>query len=92
MMGADAGKMLSEGLTRVMQMPPAQRRMAVKDFATQIDQQFRQMQGLPGPRRAEQMTAMRPVYEGAMRTYKGLTPDQRREFKPIVDVFTRWMR
>jgi hypothetical protein len=91
-MGNDAEKMLSEGLTRVMQMAPPQRQMAVKDFALQLDQQFRQIQNLPGPRRSEQMAAMRPVYEGALRTDKGLTPDQRREFKPIIDVFTRWMR
>ena len=38
------------------------------------------------------MNGMRPVYQGAMRTYGGLTPDQRREFQPIVDVFKRWMR
>jgi len=91
-MGANASKMLSEGLNRVMQMAPAQRRLAVKDFAAQLDQQFRQMQTLPVPRRSEQMAAMRPVYEGAMRTYNGLTPDQRGEFKPIVEVFNRWMR
>jgi hypothetical protein len=90
--GTDAAKMLSEGLTRVMQMAPPQRQMAVKDFATQLEQQFRQIQNLPGPRRSEQMAAMRPVYEGALRTDKGLTPDQRREFKPIIDVITRWMR
>ena len=91
-MGSDAAKMLSLGLTQVMKMPPAQRKLAVKDFATQLDQQFRQMQGLTVPQRSEQMAAMRPVQEGAMRTYKGLTPDQQREFKPIIEVFNRWMR
>jgi hypothetical protein len=90
--GNDAAKMLSQGLTQVMKMPPAQRKMAVKDFATQLDQQFRQIQGMTAARRSEQMAAMRPVYEGAMRTYVGLTPDQRREFEPIVEVFNRWMR
>ena len=91
-MGGNAAKLLAEGLTRVMQMAPPQRQLAVKDFATQLEQQFRQIQNLTGSRRSEQMAAMRPVYEGALRTDKGLTPDQRREFKPIMDVFTRWMR
>jgi hypothetical protein len=87
-----AAKMLGEGMARVMQMPPAQRRAAVKDFTSQIEQQFRQMQSLPGPRRTEQMAAMRPLYQAASRVYSGLTPDQRREFQPIVEVFNRWMR
>jgi hypothetical protein len=88
----NAAKMLAEGLSRVMQMPPAQRRLAVKDFAGQIDQQFRQMQALPAPRRNEQMASMRPLYQAAQRTYSGLTPDQRREFEPLITVFNRWMR
>ena len=79
-------------MARVMQMPPAQRRAAVKDFAGQIEQQFKQMQSLPGSRRTEQMAAMRPLYQAASRVYSGLTPDQRREFQPIVEVFNRWMR
>jgi hypothetical protein len=85
-------KLLSEGLLRVMQMPPAQRRNAVKDLAAQLDLQFRQMQTLPGPQRAEQMAAMRPLFQAATRTYSGLTPDQRGEFQPVMDVFKRWMR
>jgi hypothetical protein len=89
--GDDAGKMLALGLTQVMQMPAPQRQRAVKDFATQLDQQFRQMLQLPPPRRIEQMTAMRPVYQAALRTYNGLVPTQRREFQPIIDVFNRWM-
>jgi len=88
----NAAKMLGEGMTRVMQMPPAQRRAAVKDFASQIEQQFKQMQSLPGARRTEQMASMRPLYQAATRVYGGLTPDQRREFQPIVEVFNRWMR
>jgi hypothetical protein len=88
----NAAKMLGEGLARIMQMPPAQRRAAVKDFATQIDQQFRQLQALPAPRRNEQMAAMRPLYQAASRTYSGLTPELRREFQPIIEVFNRWMR
>jgi len=88
----NAAKMLGEGMARVMQMPPAQRRAAVKDFASQIEQQFKQMQSLPGPRRTEQMASMRPLYQAASRVYGGLTPDQRREFQPIVEVFNRWMR
>jgi hypothetical protein len=88
----NAAKMLGEGLARIMQMPPAPRRAAVKDFAAQIDQQFRQLQSLPGPRRNEQMAAMRPLYQAATRTYNGLTPEMRREFQPIVEVFNRWMR
>jgi hypothetical protein len=88
----NAAKMLGEGLARVMQMPPAQRRAAVKDFASQIDQQFRQMQSLPAARRTEQMAAMRPLHQAAVRTFGGLTPDQQREFRPIVEVFNRWMR
>ena len=90
--GVDAGKMLAVGLAQVMKMPPAQRQGAVKDFALQLEQQFRQMQLLPPPRRLEQMTAMRPVYQAALRTYNGLVPAQRREFQPIIDVFNRWMR
>jgi hypothetical protein len=88
----NAAKMLGEGMIRMMQMPPAQRRAAVKDFASQIDQQFRQMQSLPAARRTEQMAAMRPLYQAATRTYSGLTPDQKREFQPIVEAFNRWMR
>jgi hypothetical protein len=90
--GENAAKMLALGLTQVMKMPPAQRQSAVKDFALQLDQQFRQMQLLPPPRRLEQMTAMRPVYQAALRTYNGLVPAQRREFQPIIDVFNRWLR
>jgi hypothetical protein len=88
----NAAKMLGEGLARVMQMPATQRRAAVKDFASQIDQQFRQMQALPSARKTEQMAAMRPLYQAAVRTYSGLTPDQKKEFQPIVAVFNRWMR
>lgn len=88
----NAAKQLEEGLARVMQMPPAQRGSAVRDFAAQLEQQFRQMQALPGSRRADQMATMRPLYQAAGRTYNGLTPDQRREFQPIIDVFNRWMR
>lgn len=90
--GADAGPMLALGLTQVMKMPAAQRQGAVKDFALQLDQQFRQAQLQPPPRRLEQMAAMRPVYQAALRTYNGLAPGQRREFQPIIDVFSRWMR
>ena len=90
--GDNAAKMLALGLTQVMKMPPAQRQSAVKDFALQLDQQFRQMQLLPPPRRLEQMTAMRPVYQAALRTSNGLVPAQRREFQPIIDVFNRWLR
>jgi hypothetical protein len=90
--GDNAGKMLVRGLTRVMQMPPAQRQSAVREFALQLDQQFLQVQSLPPPRRLEQMTAMRPVYQAALRTYNGLVPAQRREFQPIIEVFSRWVR
>ncbi len=90
--GDDAGKMLALGLTQVMQMPAPQRERAVKDFANQLDLQFRQMLQLPPPRRLEQMSAMRPVYQAALRTYNGLVPAQRREFQPIIDVFSRWIR
>lgn len=90
--GDNAGKMLAQGLAQVMKMPAAQRKGAVKDFAMQLDQQFRQMQLLPEPRRMDQMQAMRPVYQAALRTYNGLVPAQRREFQPIIDVFNRWIR
>ena len=84
--------MLALGLTQVMKMPPAQRQGAVKDFALQLDQQFRQMQLLPEQSRLAQMSAMRPVYQAALRTYNGLVPAQRHEFQPIIDVFKRWIR
>ena len=60
----NAAKMLGEGMARVMQMPPAQRRAAVKDFASQIEQQFKQMQSLPGPRRTEQMASNATALSG----------------------------
>jgi len=72
-------------------MPDAQRKFAVRDFAGQLEQQFRQIQLLPAARRAEQMAGMRPICEAASRTAKGLTPQQHSEFQPILDVFTRWL-
>lgn len=91
-MGADAGKMLARGLAQVMQIPAPQRGRAVNDFAAQLDQQFRQMAQMPQQQRMQQMTAMRPVYAAALRTYNGLVPAQRREFLPIIEVFRRWLR
>lgn len=90
--GANAGGMLALGLSQVMKMPAAQRKGAVKDFALQLDQQFRQMKLMTPQRRLEQMNAMQPVYQAALHTYNGLTPAQRHEFQPIIDVFNRWLR
>ncbi len=64
----------------------------MKDLATQMEQQFRQMQSLPVARRNEQMAAMRPLYKAATQTFAGLPADARRDFEPLVNVFSRWIR
>jgi hypothetical protein len=88
---ADIARALSDGLTRVMQLDPARRGAAIRQFALQVERGLGEVNGLPAQERAHHRAQIARIYQSGMRLYRGLTPDQQREFRPFFDVLRRWL-
>jgi len=87
----DLARALSDGLTRLMQVDPAHRRGAVRQFAQQVERGLKEVSGLTPEEQVSQRTRVATVYRSGMRVFRGLTPDQQAEFRPLFDVLRRWL-
>jgi hypothetical protein len=88
----DLARSLSDGMARLMQVDPSRRGGAVRQFAQQVERGLRDLDRLPAPEQALQHTRLARVYQSGMRMYRGLTPDQQQEFRPLFDVLRRWLK
>jgi hypothetical protein len=88
---SDLARVVADGLTRVMQMDPRARRPAIRQFAQQLETRLREINDLPAAERAQQRERLDRVYHSSLRLYRGLTPDQQQEFRPLFDVLRRWL-
>jgi hypothetical protein len=88
----DLARALSDGMARLMQVEPARRGSAIRQFAQQVERGLREVDLLPVPEQSQQRTRLARVYQSGMRMYRGLTPDQQQEFRPLFDVLRRWLK
>lgn len=88
----DLARALSEGIAKLMQIEPSRRGSVVRQFSQQVERGLREVDSLPAAEQSQQRARLVRVYQSGMRMYRGLTPDQQQEFRPLFDVLRRWLR
>jgi hypothetical protein len=88
----DLAHALSDGLVRLMQVDPMRRGSAIRQFTSQFERSLRVVDGLTPLERLQQRGRLLRVYQSGLRMYRGLTPDQQQEFRPLFDIVRGWLK
>jgi hypothetical protein len=82
-------QMLTGELARLFQTNPGARSPAVRRYTARLE---RLLQGLSPAEQARRIEPLRPLIRSGLRALHGLTPDQQSDFRPVIEVFRRWIR
>lgn len=84
-------KALTRDLARLLQTDPADRVHAAQEYAARLEQMLKD--AAEGSRIVAQgrLAPLRPLFKSGLRAFGGLTPDQKAEFRPVIDLLRRWM-
>jgi hypothetical protein len=88
----DLARALSDGMARLMQVDPGRRGSAIRQFAKQVERGLHDLELLPVQEQSLQRTRLTRVYQSGMRMFRGLTPDQQQEFRPLFDALRHWLK
>jgi hypothetical protein len=80
---------LTADLARLLQTDPNVRRPAVEQYAARLESLLNEV--APAGRPRPQLAPLRPYFRSGLRAFRGLTPDQQDEFRPVFDLLKRWM-
>jgi hypothetical protein len=76
---------LTRDLARLLQTDPAARRPAARAYAARLEQMLQEVAS------SRRLAPLRPFFRSGLRAFGGLTPDQKAEFRPVIDCLRRWM-
>lgn len=85
-------QMLTDDLARLLQTNPGSRSPAVRRYTARLERLFRGLGGLSPAEQARRIEPLRPLIRSGLRAFRGLTPDQQSDFRPVIEVFRRWSR
>jgi hypothetical protein len=80
---------LTTDLARLLQTDPDARRPAVERYAARLETLLSEV--APPGRPLGHLAPLRPLFRSGLRAFRGLTPDQQDEFRPVYDLLKRWM-
>jgi len=80
---------LTTDLARLLQTDPDARRPAVERYAARLETLLTEV--APAGRPRPHLVPLRPYFRSGLRAFRGLTPDQQEEFRPVFDLLKRWM-